>query len=66
LAQIYIKTKNYDKAIELANKAIKHDPKNAIAYYALGFAYMIVENDALAIEHMEKAANLDQNFFRVR
>jgi len=63
LGDIYHNSGNVDKAIESANKAIEHNPKNAQAYYVLGESYSDRKNYALAIEYMEKAANLDPEYF---
>ena len=53
LAFAYNATKNFDKAIEVLNKAIKNDPENYLLYKELGYAFIFMNQNKL--EDAEKA-----------
>ena len=58
-AQKAIKDKNWDTAIELLNKAVVRDPKNADIHNLLGFAERNRGNLDAAFKHYEQALALD-------
>jgi Flp pilus assembly protein TadD len=59
LAKKAIKDKNWDKAIELLDKAVARDPKNAEIHNLLGFAERNRGNLDAAFKHYEVALSLD-------
>ncbi|MGE5810207.1 MAG: tetratricopeptide repeat protein, partial [Ignavibacteria bacterium] len=59
LADGYSKIKNYDKAIELLNEALKINQKQASAYIALGNIYLTRGNGTDAIKNFQKAIDID-------
>jgi len=62
LSNAYINSGNAGKAIEPLNKAIELNPKSAIAYSNLGFAYTCIQNYQKGIEYGEIAVQLDSTF----
>ncbi len=58
-AKSAIKDKSWDKAIELLNKAVLRDPKNAEIHNLLGFAERNRGNLDAAFKHYEVALSLD-------
>ena len=52
---------NHSKAIELFTKATELQPKNAIAWYDLGTAYIISGQPAVGQQFIDKAKALDPN-----
>ncbi len=62
LANAYINTGAAGKAIEPLNKAIELNPKSALAYSNLGFAYTIIQQYKKGIEFGQKAVQLDSTF----
>lgn len=54
-----IKSKNWDSAIELLNKALARDPKNAEIHNLLGFSERNRGNLDAAFKHYEQALALD-------
>jgi tetratricopeptide (TPR) repeat protein len=59
LADGYSKIKNYDKAVELLNEALKINPKQVSAYIALGNIYLARGNGTDAIKSFQKAIDID-------
>ncbi|HVO75592.1 MAG TPA: tetratricopeptide repeat protein [Ignavibacteriaceae bacterium] len=59
LADGYSKIKNYDKAVELLNEALKINPKQVSAYIALGNIYLTRGNGTDAIKNFQKAIDND-------
>jgi tetratricopeptide (TPR) repeat protein len=59
LADGYSKVKNYDKAIELLNQALKINSKYVPAYNALGNIYLARGNGTDAIKNFQKAIDID-------
>jgi len=53
--------KNYDKAIELLNKAIKENPKYSRTYLAMGNIYLDKGNGTEAIKNYQKAIDISGN-----
>ena len=62
LANAYINTGAAGKAIEPLNKAIALNPKSAVAFSNLGFAYTIIGQYKQGIEAGEKAVQFDSTF----
>jgi superkiller protein 3 len=62
LANAYINSGVAGKAIEPLNRAIELNPKSAIAYSNLGFAYTIIQQYKKGIEFGQKAVQLDTTF----
>lgn len=62
LGLIYKKVRNYNKAIEVLNKT-PDAKKGASFYHTLGHIYSDSNNNGEAIENMERAANLDPQYF---
>jgi tetratricopeptide (TPR) repeat protein len=61
LSQTFYQLKNYDKAIELANKAIALDPKCWLCYQALGNIYDDYGKPEGALAQYSKAVDLAPN-----
>jgi len=59
LADGYTKVKNYDKAIELLNEAVKVNPKYVPAYNSLGNIYLARGNGTDAIKNFQKAIDIE-------
>src|SRR5689334_3174212 len=59
LALVDIARKNYDKALENANKAVAFNGESAGAHYALGVAYAYRQDFGNAAKSLEKAVSLD-------
>jgi len=59
LALIYIKNKEYNKAIKLCTNAVKIQLKNIKAYIVRGIAYNENNDHELAIKDFNEAINLD-------
>jgi tetratricopeptide (TPR) repeat protein len=57
----FYKVKDYKRAIEAGELAVKKYPKNPLAYYCLGGTYYIVGELKLAYENMKKAESLTNN-----
>jgi RND family efflux transporter MFP subunit len=62
LGNAYIKDKQYDRAIEAYQEALKVDPEFAEGYYNLGGVYAQQKKYDLAIEHYKKAIDYRGNF----
>ena len=62
LSNAYINSGMAGKAIEPLNKAIELNPKSAVAYSNLGFAYTCIQNYSKGIEYGEIAVKLDSTF----
>lgn len=62
LSNAYINSGMAGKAIEPLNKAIALNPKSAVAYSNLGFAYTCMQQFQKGIEFGEKAVQLDSTF----
>jgi len=62
LSNAYLNTGMAGKAIEPLNKAIALNPKSAVAYSNLGFAYTILQQYTKGIEFGEKAVGIDSSF----
>lgn len=62
LSNAYINTGAAWKAIEPLNKAIALNPKSAVAYSNLGFAYTVLQQYTKGIEYGEKAVEIDSSF----
>jgi len=58
IGNIYFKTKNYRKAIEEYNTAIKMDPKYPQAYFNLGLLYKTINDLDKAVYYYQKAIEL--------
>ena len=58
----FTKEQQYDQAISAYKKAIKSEPKNAFAYYALGGMYTLKNMHEKAIKVHKKAIELDPDF----
>ena len=54
-----IEEKNWQRAIELLNKAAQKDPRNADIQNNLGFAYRKAKQLPLAFKHYELALSID-------
>jgi Tfp pilus assembly protein PilF len=59
LAYGYIQTKDYDKAAEYYEKALKINPDNPYALLNMGFIYQKKKNNQKAIEMYERLISLD-------
>jgi len=59
LADGYSKIKNYDKAVELLNEALKINQKQSSAYIALGNIYLARGNGTDAIKNFQKAIDIN-------
>jgi|GEM_PF-1609318 len=62
LSNAYINSGMAGKAIEPLTKAIALNPKSAVAYSNLGFAYSILQEYKKGIEFGEKALQIDSTF----
>ncbi|MES2140393.1 MAG: tetratricopeptide repeat protein [Bacteroidota bacterium] len=62
LSNAYINTGVAGKAIEPLKRAIELNPKSAVAYSNLGFAYTIIQQYKKGIEFGQKAVELDSTF----
>lgn len=60
LGAAFYKLKNYEKAIESHNRAIKLEPKHAINYHNKGAAYFRLLDYPNALKCFEKAVELDR------
>lgn len=58
---VEVKNKNYEKAIEYFEKAVKEDPEFAFAWDNLGINYRRLNNYDKAIESYNKSLELDPN-----
>jgi len=58
----YINSNQPEKAIEPLQKAIKIEPKSAVAYNNLGVAYNLIKRYDDGIAACRKAVELDPNF----
>jgi len=61
LADLYLKEKNYQKAIAIYQKLAKQEPKKAGSYANLGFAYAAAGNYDQAIKHYNTALKFDSD-----
>jgi len=59
MGDIFLKEKQYDKAIEYANKALKFNSENIPAMEILAIAYRKMNNVSAAIKSLEKIYDLD-------
>lgn len=59
MALVYIARKDYNKALEHAQKAVDLNPDNADAHYALGLAYAYRKDFKNAAPSLEKALALN-------
>jgi len=57
----YLKNKDYDKAIEEINEAVRLDPNYAQAYSGRGYAYEMKDQYDRAIDDYNEAIRLDPN-----
>lgn len=53
---------NYDTAIIFFNKVLLIEPNNAQSHCNLGVAYGIIGNKKLALEHLDKALEIDPSY----
>ncbi|MBN2184793.1 MAG: tetratricopeptide repeat protein [Candidatus Krumholzibacteriota bacterium] len=58
-AMLHNQTKNFDKAIEMANLALEKKPDDAEAYFQLGISYSYTGKMRMAYDSFKKAAELD-------
>lgn len=65
-AYIYSEKPNYKKAIEVLNKAVAKDPKNALAYLSLGEAYYRDKDQNNAYKNYRTASELDPALLRAQ
>ncbi|MCF6157672.1 MAG: tetratricopeptide repeat protein [wastewater metagenome] len=61
LAQIYIKTNNWEKAIPECEYIIRMDNKSSVAYKMLGISYYNIHQYGLAKKVLDQAAGLNAN-----
>ncbi|MBN1516199.1 tetratricopeptide repeat protein [Candidatus Sumerlaeota bacterium] len=61
LANLMIKQKKYDDALDLLRDVIKEEPDNSLAYYNMGIAYQLQEKFGAAAAAYEQAVRLDRN-----
>ena len=61
-ASIAFNKKQYNKAIDLFQDAVKSEPKSALIHYNLGCTYLAMREKAKAIECLREAVALDPKF----
>ena len=61
-ASIAFNKKQYNKAIDLFQDAVKSEPKSAVIHYNLGSTYLAMREKAKAIECLREAVALDPKF----
>jgi tetratricopeptide (TPR) repeat protein len=61
-AQIHAKTGDANYAVDLLNKAIKRDKKNASLYVSLGDAYMKLSNGSEAFKAYQQATEVNNRY----
>ncbi len=62
LAKVCFRINNYEKTIESINKYLLSEKRNKFAYYLGGAAYYQLADLAKAIDYLEEALRIDQNF----
>lgn len=62
LGWIYFRMGRYDEALVAYSSVIKKDSKNPLAYYHLGLIYRKMNNRREAIEALENALNINDEF----
>lgn len=65
-AYIYAEKPDYKKAIEVLNKAVTKDPKNAVAFLNLGEAYYKDRDQNNAYKYYRTASELDPSLLRAQ
>ena len=61
-ASIAFNKKQYNKAIDLFQDAVKSEPKSALIHYNLGCTYLAMREKAKSIECLREAVALDPKF----
>ncbi|MGZ3938019.1 MAG: tetratricopeptide repeat protein, partial [Flavisolibacter sp.] len=61
-AEVQAKSGNTSYAVDLLNKAMKRDKKNASLYVSLGNAYMRMSNGSEAFKAYEEATHIDDKY----
>ena len=61
LAAAYVQTKNYDKALELANTWISEQPEQVFGYNVAGLIYSLSGNEEKSLKAYQKALSIDPN-----
>ncbi len=62
IANIYANNKDYSKAMEHLNRAIKHYPRNHLAYYSKGLIYTSQKEYKKAVLNYKTAIRIAPNF----
>ena len=63
LGELYIAVKNYERALELINRQLEIDDKDAQAYFMKGIVVRDKYNDtALALQYFQNAVDLKQDY----
>jgi tetratricopeptide (TPR) repeat protein len=63
LAELYSMVMEYDKSLDLVDKVIELDPKDAVAYYIKGLNLRDSKGDSvMALSYIQKAIDLDPNY----
>ena len=62
ISEEYYKLRNYDKAIELCNEALKLNAQSAKAYYNRGVTYQAKDDLPIALSDYTKAIDLDPDY----
>src|SRR5580698_7081528 len=57
---------DFKEAIDLANKAIKLDPKNPAAYFALGYASFSLRQNEEAVKALRELIKINPKLAKVR
>mmetsp|Transcript_16041 Transcript_16041/g.34740 ORF Transcript_16041/g.34740 Transcript_16041/m.34740 type:complete len:529 (-) Transcript_16041:19-1605(-) len=59
LGTLYLQNQDYDNAIDMLEKASKHNPDDSSLFYNLGYANLMKERPKEALESFEKALEID-------
>lgn len=60
IADYYLKTRKYEKAISFYQQVVKLDPKRASSYFSVGYAYAASQNWDKAIANYQAALKYDR------
>ena len=57
---VYMERGEYNKVVELVSEALEHGARADLCHLTLGMAYYYIENDKLAIEHLNLATESEK------